>query len=324
MTMRFARRATLALGGAGLLAPRIARAQAGYPNRPISLVVPFPPGGTSDNVARLMARQLAEQMGQPWVVENRPGAGATLGAEYVARAAPDGYTLLNTTTAILAISPHLMRINYDPFAGFTPLAMWAESSGVVAVNRDLPVRSIAELIAHAKANPGKLFFGSAGNGTLTHLYGEMFMQSTGIEMVHVPYRGSALSLTDLLAGRVQVIFDTVAVPAVRDGRARGLATLGSRRNPAIADVPLMEEAGVPGMGGLSWFALLGPPGLPDEVVRRLERESQAAMDTPAVQRAMARASVTPRLMVGEALRVQIGKDHDLFAEVVRRAGVRAD
>ncbi|WP_431284882.1 Bug family tripartite tricarboxylate transporter substrate binding protein [Humitalea sp. 24SJ18S-53] len=317
------RRTALAAIAGTVLSSHHALAQA-WPTRPISLIVPFPPGGTSDNVARLMAKRLGDQTGQPWVIDNRPGAGATLGADLVARAAPDGYTLLSTTTGILAISPHLMRVNYDPFRSFTPIAMWGESSGVMAGAPSLPARNVAEFIALARASPGTLFFGSAGNGTLTHLYGEMFKQATGIDIVHVPYRGSAQALTDLLAGRVHVIFDTVAVPAVAQGRAIGLATLGSTRNAAIPDVPMMAEAGVPGMGGLSWFALLGPAGMPDALVNRLADESAAALQTPEVLQALDRAAVTPRLMVGEAFREQIRKDHAMFGDVLSRAEVKVD
>ncbi|HWX49375.1 MAG TPA: tripartite tricarboxylate transporter substrate binding protein [Roseomonas sp.] len=310
--------------GTTLAAAHGASAQGGYPDHPITLIVPFPPGGTSDNVARLVAQRLGAQMGQTWVVENRPGAGATLGADLVARARPDGYTLLATTTAILTITPHVMAVPYDPFRSFTLLAMTAASNGVLAVHPSVPARSVAELVAYARAHPGELRFGSAGNGTITHLGGERFAQVAGIEIEHIPYRGSAQALTDLLAGRIQMIFDQVAVQAVQEGRLVGLAVTGERRNPLLPDLPTLRETGYGAEGGVSWFGLLGPAGLPGPIAARLKREIEAAVAAPEVRDTMVRMGLEPHFETGEVLRARIRADHEAFGAVVRRAQVKVD
>jgi tripartite-type tricarboxylate transporter receptor subunit TctC len=314
----------LAALGASLALPAIARAQAGYPNRTITLIVPYPPGGSTDNVSRPVAPKLGEVLGQPVVIENRGGAGGTLGAGLVAQARPDGYTLLTFPTAVLTISPHMMQLPYDPARAFTPVSLLAMSDGVVAMHPSVPVRTIQELVAYAKANPGRLRFGSAGNGTITQMTGEIFADAVGIQMEHVPYRGSSPALTDLLAGRVQLQFDPIAIPAIKDGRLIGLATTGERRSAELPDLPTLRELGMFGEGGLSFFGLAGPAGLPPEVVGRLTAALERVLAMPEVARAMAPVGLTPRFEAGEAFARRLRNDRELFGAAVRRTGAKVE
>jgi tripartite-type tricarboxylate transporter receptor subunit TctC len=318
--MKLLRRALLG----ALAAPALARAQGGYPNRPITLIVPYPPGGSTDNIARPVVAKLAEVLGQNVVIENRGGAGGSIGAAAVAQAKPDGYTLLAFPTAVLTISPHMMRLPYDPAKDFIPISLLCMSDGVMAMHPKVPARNIHELIAYAKANPGKLRFSSAGNGTITQLTGEIFAHAAGIRLEHVPYRGSAPALTAVLAGDVELQFDPVAIPAIKEGRLIALATTGEGRSPELPDLPSLRELGLFGEGGLSFFGLAGPAGLPPEVVSRLTTALGKVLAMPDVARAMAPVGLRPRLETGEAFATRLRRDREIFAEAVRRTGARAE
>lgn len=230
-------------------APALAQGER-YPNRTITFVVPYPPGGSSDNAARPVAQKLGELLGQPVVIENRGEAGGSVGAASVAQAKPDGYTLLVFPTAVLTISPHVMALPYDSARAFTPVSMLAFGDGVVAMHPSVPARSIPELVAHAKASPAPLRFSSTGNGTITQMTGELFAEAVGIRLEHVPCRGSAPALTDLLAGRVHLQFDPIAMPALKDGRLIGLAITGERRSAELPHLPTLKELGLAGDGGM--------------------------------------------------------------------------
>jgi len=301
-----------------------AAAQGNYPNRPITLIVPYPPGGSSDNVARPIQQPLAELLGQTVLIENRGGAGGSIGAAAVAQAKPDGYTLLVWPTAILTISPHMMRLPYDPLKDFTPIAMLATSDAVVAMHPKVPVRTIQDLVAYAKANPGKLRFSSAGNGTITQMTGEIFAHAAGIQLEHVPYRGSAPAFTALLAGDVELQFDPVATPAVKDGRLIGLATAGETRSPELPDLPTLRELGLYGEGGTSFFGLAGPAGLPAEISARLAAALEKVLVMPEVARIMAPVGLRPRLETGAAFARRIDRDRAIFGDAVRRTGARVE
>lgn len=301
-----------------------ALAQTAYPNRPVTLVVPYPPGGSSDNAARPVAPKLGELLGQPVLIENRGGAGGSIGAALVAQSKPDGYTLLVFPTAIMTISPHMMRLPYDPARDFTLVSLLAMGDGVVAMHPSVPARTIQELVAYAKANPGRLRFGSAGNGTITQMTGEIFAHSAGIRMEHVPYRGSAPALTDLLGGRVQLQFDPVAMPAIKDGRLIGPATTGETRSAELPELPTLRELGLYGDGGVSFFGLAGPAGLPAEVVARLTGALEAVLALPEVARAMAPVGLTPRFEAGEAFEQRVARDREAFGVAVRRTGARVE
>jgi tripartite-type tricarboxylate transporter receptor subunit TctC len=288
------------------------------------MIVPYPPGGTSDLSARSVTQKLGEILGQSIVIENRAGAGGSIGAEVVSRARPDGYTLLTFPTAVLTISPHIMNLSYDPATAFTPVSMITVAHGVIAAHPSLPFRDAAGLVAYAKAHPGQLRFGSAGNGTITQLSGEMFAEAAGIRLEHVPYRGSAPALTALLAGDVELQFDPVAIPAVKDGRLVALATTGEGRSPELPDLPSLRELRLFGEGGLSFFGMAGPAGLPPEVVSRLTAALETVLAMPEVARAMAPVGLRPRLETGEAFADRLRRDRAIFAEAVRRTGARAE
>jgi tripartite-type tricarboxylate transporter receptor subunit TctC len=325
--MRITRRDLTTTALASLGTPAVAQTGApAWPSRPVTLLVPYPPGGSSDNVARPLQVPLAAALGQNVIIENRGGAGGSIGAAAVAQARPDGYMLLVWPTAVLTISPHLMRLPYDPTRDFTPIAMLAMSDGVVAMNPSVPARTIEELVAFGRANPGRLRFGSAGNGTITQMTGEIFAHAAGIQMEHVPYRGSAPALTALLAGDIEMQFDPIAIPAIKDGRLRGLAITGARRSPELPDLPTLRELGlwVEGGGGEAFFALAGPAGLAPEVTARLHAVLPGILALPEVARAMAPVGLRPNFEAGEAFAQRILRDRALFGEAVRRTGARVE
>ncbi len=311
------------LAGLAVLAvPAIGKAQGEWPNRPITWIVPYPPGGPSDTAARPTAQKLAEILGQPIVIENRPGAGGTLGAEVVARARPDGHTFLVFPTAVLTISPHVLSLPFDVATAFTPIAMLTLSHGLVAAHPSVPFRDIPGLIAYGKAHPNELRFGSAGNGTITQLSGEMFAHAAGIQLEHIPYRGSVPALTDLIAGRVQLQFDAVGMPAVKDGRIIALATIGETRNPQIPDVPTLREHGLQEAETLAWFGLAGPAALPRPIVDKLTEGLGRALAAPETAAAMAQLSMMPRFEPGEAFADRIRSERERYGVAVRRTGAR--
>lgn len=316
------RRSLAALVAAPLLGVRRAVAQ-GWPARPVTLIVPFPAGGPVDGVGRTLARQLERQTGQPWVVENRGGAGGTIGAAAVARAQPDGATLLCASTGVVSISPHVMDAPYDGITSFAPIGMAGFSNGVMAIHPGVPARTVQDLVAYARANPGKLFFASAGSGTIAHLFGEMFKARAGIEIEHVAFRGSAPALTDTIAGRAHVIFDTAAIGAVRDGQLIGLAVLGDAPSALLPGLPTLRSTGFGEEGVLSWFGLLGPAGLPPLVIERAGAELQAALATREVTEALERMGITTRFQPPQTFAETIRRDYATFGEIVRRNNIRA-
>ena len=297
---------------------------AAQPTRPITLIVPYPPGGSTDNAARPVAPRLGELLGQPVLIENRGGAGGSIGAAIVAQARPDGHTLLVFPTAIMTISPHMMRLPYDPAQAFTLVSLLAMGDGVVAMHPSVPARTIHEFVAYAKANPGLLRFGSAGNGTITQMTGEIFAHSAGFQMEHVPYRGSAQALTDLLGGRVQLQFDPIALPAIKDGRLIGLATTGESRSAELPELPTLRELGLFGEGGVSFYGLAGPAGMPPEVVARLTAALEVVLALPEVARVMAPVGLTPRFETGPAFERRVRMDREAFGVAVRRTGAKVE
>ena len=308
---------------AALPAPALAQGER-YPNRTITFIVPYPPGGSSDNSARPVAQKLGEVLGQPVVIENRGGAGGSVGAAAVAQAKPDGYTLLVFPTAVLTISPHMMALPYDPARAFVPISMLAFGDGVVAMHPSVPARSVPELVAHAKASPTPLRFGSAGNGTITQMTGELFAEAAGIRLEHVPYRGSAPALTDLLGGRVHLQFDPIAMPAIKDGRLIGLAVTGDRRSPELPDLSTLKELGLAGDNGLSFHGLAAPAGTPPEVVERLTAALRQVLAMPEVARAMAPVGLRPNFEAGAEFAERLRRDREVFGAAVRRTGARAE
>ncbi len=262
-----------------------------YPDRPVKIIVPTVAAGTVDLVARVMANDLGTALGNRFFIENRSGAGNTLGSRDVAHSDPDGYTLLMSSASGQVISPLIYKDpGYDPLKSFTPIAPYAEGSVILVVNPSLPFHSVADLVAYAKANPGKLSYGSAGTGTVPHLTAELFKSVAGIAMVHVPYRGGALSIQDVIAGNLQLTFEASSplLPHIAAGQLRALAVLSAQRIPELPDVPTIGEAGYPGVLTASWTGLFAPAGTDAAIVQKLNAAINASLQTDATRQALAR------------------------------------
>lgn len=267
------------------LSPAAAFAQA-WPSKPVRLVVPFTAGGSTDTVARIIAEKLTPRLGQPVVVENRAGAGGSVGSDAVAKSSPDGYTMLVGTSSTMAILPYLYRKPpYDPNRDFAPVVLLGTADIMVVVNSSVPIGSIKELLAYAKGNPGKLTFASGGNGSISHLLGEYFKSMAGVDLLHVPYKGDAQMVTDLLGGQVNMAFGTAVafLPHVKSGKVRALAVTNPKRSTTQTELPTVSEAGVPGYEAVQWFGIAVPAGTPREVVQRTNAEVRAILAMPEVR-----------------------------------------
>jgi tripartite-type tricarboxylate transporter receptor subunit TctC len=264
--------------------PALAAAQS-YPSKPIRLVVPFPPAGATDILSRELARMLSERLKQQVIVDNRPGAGGTLGSDLVARSAPDGYTIQMATSSTHSIGPSLNpKIPYNAQADFTPVAHVANATNVLVVSPSVKANTVAELVAEIKARPGQFNFGSSGNGTIVHLTGELFKSMTGTYIVHIPYRGTALVIPDMVSGQIQLLFDNVAsaLPHIRDGRVKALGVTSLTRSPLLPNLPTVADT-VPGFESNTWFGVFGPRNMPPEATQRLNTEISAVLKTPEFQ-----------------------------------------
>jgi len=295
-----------------------------YPTRPVSVIVAQPPGGGTDIIARIIAQQLSVQLGQPFVVENRAGAGTVVGTAAAANAAPDGYTLLTGLSANMAVNPSLFaHLTYDPIRDFTPVGMLAEFPFAVVVNNNFAAHSIKDLIAMAKAKPGEINFASAGNGTGQHLSTELFELEAGIKMTHVPYRGAAPAYTDIMSGQTPVFFDNLssALGQIKGGSVRALAVTGKERSPLLPDVPTVAESGVPQYVYTVWFGLWAPKNTPKPIVEKLYAEIQKALADPKVKERIAADAGMPMHMpladIEPFEKTEIAK----WADVIKRAGV---
>lgn len=321
------RRLFLSAGlAAATAAARPVFAQAPWPAQPVRLVVNFPPGSSPDVLARMVATPLQQALGQPVVVENRAGASGMIGAEAVAKAAPDGYTLLMTAGSAITTNPFIYpRMPYDAERDLTPVAALARLVLTLVVRADLPARDVREFIAYLKANPGKLSYGSAGNATGLHLAGEMLKSQAGVYAVHVPYRGASLALQDLLGGQIDFYFDPgIAVQHVRSGRLRVLAIGGKRRSATYPDVPTLEEAGLPGFDAGTTHGIYAPAHTPPEVVARLNREINRILSTPAVRAQIDGLGAEATPLSVEQFAAVMKDDSRRYAEVIRRQGIKAD
>ena len=319
--------ALVACSAFALLGAPSALAQAPFPTKPVRLVVPFPAGGTTDILARAAAQKLSETLGQQVIVDNRPGAGGNIGAELVAKAPADGYTLLMGTVGTHAINPSLYaKMPYDHVKDFAPVILVAGVPNVLVVNPEVPVKSVPELIAYAKANPGKLNFASSGSGTSIHLSGELFKAMTGVQMTHVPYKGSAPALTDLVGGRIQLMIDggNVVQPFVLDGRARALLVTGDTRSPALPDVPSAREAGLPEFVIYGWQGVLAPAGTPQSVIDRVSREIAKALSAPELKSRLSSQGTEPAYLPPAEFRAYIAGEEKRWAQVIRTAKVTVD
>lgn len=298
-----------------------------YPEKPIRLIVPFTPAGATDLLARLVGERLGERLGQPVVIDNRPGAGGNLGAELAARAAPDGYTLLMGPASIYAVSVTLYpKLGYDIRKDLVPVSLVANVPHVLLVNLDLPVASVPELIGLAKQRPGELNIASQGSGTVSHLEAELLKHMAGIDMVHVPYRGSAPALVDLVGGRTQVMFDSIAsaLPHIRAGKLRAIAVASKTRSPLLPDVPTVEESGIKDYSAHSWLGIFVPAGTPPAILSRLQRDVAAAVDNPKSRVRLIESGFEPKSSTSEAFAKLVREEIAKWAPVVRMSGATPD
>jgi tripartite-type tricarboxylate transporter receptor subunit TctC len=302
-------------------------AQGTYPNKPVRLVVPFPAGGTTDILARAAAQKLSEAWGQQVIVDNRPGAGGNIGADIVAKAAPDGYTLLMGTVGTHAINPSLYaKMPYDHVKDFAPVILVAGVPNVLVVNPDLPIKTVAELIAYAKANPGKLNFASSGSGTSIHLSGELFKVMAGVQMTHVPYKGSAPALTDLMGGQVQLMFDNLpsSLPQIKGGKLRAVAVTSTTRAAALPDVPTVAESGLPGFEASSWFGILAPAGTSKEIIAKINADVQKWLASPEAKEKLLGQGANAAGGSPEDFAKHIQAETAKWAKVVKESGAKVD
>ena len=323
--MTLTRKLSLLLLSVPLLAAPATQAQT-WPGKPIRMVVPYPPGGPTDIVARVIGQKLAERLGQPIVVDNRPGAGGNIGADAVAKSAPDGYTLLVATTAHAINMTLFSKPGYNTRTDFAPVSMLTSGPLVLVTAPSTPASNVGELIAMAKANPGKVTFASSGNGQSTHLAAELFDSMASVRMTHVPYKGSAPALTDVMAGQATVMFDTMlsAMPFVRDGKLRALAVTSATRSPAAPDIPTIAQAGLPGYEATAWNALLVPAGTPPAVIGKLSDALKAVLTEDEVRARFATqgfaATWTSPADTGQFLAREIDK----WGKVVKASGATID
>ncbi len=302
-----------------------AMAQA-WPNKSISLIVPFPAGGTTDVLARALGERLSQSLGQPVVVESKPGAGATIGADFVAKAKPDGYTLLMGAVHHTIASSVYKKLPYDFAKDLTPITTVAMVPNVLVVNASTPAKNLNELVAMLKPAPGKFSFGSNGNGTAQHLIGTQFQNSTGTDLVHVPYRGSAPLATDLLGGQILMSFDTVTpvLPHIKAGKLRPLAVTTAKRSAALPDVPTLEEAGLKGFNIGTWFGVLAPAATPKDIVARLNTEMVKIIQSPEFRARMAEIGAEPIGDTSAQMAQLIASETDKFSKLVKEAKVEIE
>ena len=298
-----------------------------YPSHTVKIVVPFPPGGSNDIIARILAQKLAERNGQPFVVENRGGAGGNIGAEAVASSDPDGYTLLLTAPPPLTTNAALYKnLKYDPSQAFAPIALVATVPIVLVVHPSIPVKNVQELIALARAKPGVLNFGSSGNGSTNHLAGELLKSLTGIDIVHVPYKGAAPAMTDLIGGHIPMMFDNMpaVLPQVQGKVINAIAVAGATRASALPDVPTVAESGVPGFEAFSWFGLVAPAKTPAPVLAKLQADVEAILKMPDVQKRFTELGAEPGTLSGDAFGKFLADDTAKWTKIIRSSGATVD
>jgi tripartite-type tricarboxylate transporter receptor subunit TctC len=315
--------ALLVAAGFTLASPAAAQT---YPSRPVRLIVPFPAGGSADTLARIIGQDLSDQLGQPFVIENRTGAGGNIGTDAVAKAAPDGYTLLLTPSSI-AIAPALFaKLPFDPVKDFSPVSLIGNIPMVVVVNPSMPVKTLPELVALAKSKPGQINYASGGVGTTNHLAVELFKSQIGIDMLHVPYRGNPLAMIDVIGGQVPVFFDFVltGLPHVKSGAVRGLATTGAQRSSVMPDLPTVREAGFGDFEASTWFGVYAPAGTPADIVSTLDAAIAATLGKPAIKERLTGLGVEAMTRGPAALGDLTRSDLAKWGPVVAKAGIKPE
>jgi tripartite-type tricarboxylate transporter receptor subunit TctC len=296
-----------------------------YPTRPVRMIIPFPPGGSNDVVGRLIAIKLGDRLGKQVVVDNRSGAGGVIGTEVVAKSPPDGYTLLIISMAH-AVNPWLYKLNYDPIKDFAPVGLLAKGANVLVVHPSLPVRSIADLIALAKKQPGDLQYASAGIGSFQHLGGELFKLMAGVDILHVPFKGGGPALVDVVGGHTKVMFSSMVqtVPHIHSGKLRALGTGGPRRSPVLPDVPTIAEAGVSNYEAVNWWGLVAPVGTPQAIIDKLNTELLAVQNAPEVQKQFALEGGEPVPMKPAVFGAYMVSEMNKWEKVVKQGGIKAE
>lgn len=307
-------------------APFAASAEAAYPTRPVTLIVPFSPGGGTDIAARLLATHLGTRLGESVVVDNRAGAGGLVGADLVAKAKPDGYTLFFANVGTQSINPWLYKMPYDADKAFAPVSLFAELPFAFVVNPNVPAKTPGELVALAKASPDKYTFASSGNGGSPHLTAEIFQQATGVQLRHVPYKGGGPAMADLIAGHVDMLFASVLETSgyVKSGKLRALAVTSAQRSPVLPDVPTLAEQGVPNANSGSWTAVLAPAGTPQAVIDKLAAGVQAVAQMPEVKEQLTAQGAVPRGSTPAELQKVIDTDKARYGQIIKTRGVRLD
>jgi tripartite-type tricarboxylate transporter receptor subunit TctC len=325
--MQLISRRTIAAACAALIGLGGVAAAQDYPSRPVKIVVPFPAGGSNDIIARILAQKLSERMGQQFVVENRGGAGGNIGAEAVASSEPDGYTLLLSAPGPLTSNMALYKnLPFDPTKAFAPVALIAQVPIVLMVHPSVDVKNVKELIALAKAKPGTINFGSSGNGSTNHLAGELLKSMAGINIVHVPYKGAAPAMNDLIAGHIPVMFDNMpaVLPQVQGKKVNAIAVAGARRASAMPDVPTVAESGVPGFDASAWFGLVAPAKAPPAVLKKLEGEVAAILKMPDVQKRFTELGAEPGNVSGAAFGKFLADETVKWTKVIQTSGAKVE
>ncbi len=314
---------------AAMALPAVANAQAAtaYPSKPIRLVVPFPAGGSLDVVARAIGQKLTEAWGQPVVIDNRPGAGGNIGADLVAKSAPDGYTILEGALSTHAVNVSLYaKMPYDPVKDFAPITLVAVTPNVLVLNTSFPVNTVPELLAYARTNPGKLSFGSGSNGSAGHLAGELFKTEAGVDMVHIPYKGGAPALQALLAGDTQLMFDNLANSAaqIKAGKLKALAVTTAKRSALMPELPTLSETGLPGFDIYTWWGFMAPAGTPKAIVAKLNTEVKRILASPEMKAFFAQQGAEPAADTPEEFAALIKSEIDKYARIVKQSGAKVD
>ncbi|WP_270933653.1 Bug family tripartite tricarboxylate transporter substrate binding protein [Falsiroseomonas oryzae] len=320
------RRGMLGAAALVLARPALAQGTGDWPNRQIRLISPFPPGGAADLTARIMAEELTTALRQTVFVENRTGVGGAVGTEAAARSTPDGYTFVLASTGPFAINPGLFRLNIDPSRDLAPVAMVAIVPSIFVVNPAVPAQNMAELIALARQRPGQLSYASGGNGTAQHLFGELLKQMANLDIQHVPYRGGGPAMTDTIAGRVQILCDTLplALPHIREGRVRAVAVTTAQRHPAVPEVPTVAESGVPGYEAVGWYGIAAPAGVPAPIVERVNAVVNELIQRPALAARLSGQGADPLAMTPAEFGARIERDRARWTQVIRDAQIRPD
>ena len=298
-----------------------------WPTKPLKLVIPFPPAGATDTLGRTLAQKLGDALGQPVVVENKPGAGGGIGSDAVAKAPADGYTLLMATTSTHSIGPSLNpKLAYNAEKDFVPVVWVANSTNILVAALNVPATNVAELVAYAKAHPGQLNYASSGNGTIVHLTGELFSSMAGIKMTHVPYKGTALAVPDLMSGQVSIMFDNIvsALPYIKGGKLKALGISGAKRSPLVPDVPTVAESGVPGFVSDTYFGVFAPVGTPREVVTRLNTAINRILESPDFRDKLAALGAEPAGGSSDRFATEIRGETTKWAKVIKDAGVKIE